>query len=299
MKRRPLWSAARHRAAFLTCGRRREPRLWKALRRRSALQKPLARQKTIMLVLSVIALRAIPAQTQDIDPQVGRMLEQALENAERFRKQLPTVQYEAKMRVQEWDGRGRLRGTAKAHAIMRPGDTRPVHFLSREVEGKVRLPEQKERKEEEDDEEETTLQEFAREHRIAERFEFTVAGTEQVAGRAARRVSFKPKPKQPARKTAGRFLNAITGTAWVSEGENKLVKFEMRLMRPFQLFWIFAVLKDLTIEYELLEPGEILGHAKLKVLFALTTPIYSIRQLHEVDLDHFKRREMLASTQKR
>ena len=75
------------------------------------------------------------------------MLEQALQQAETFRKEIRHTQYEAKMRVQEWDARGRLRGTAKAHAIMRPGDTRPVTFLSREVEGKVRLPSDKEEQE--------------------------------------------------------------------------------------------------------------------------------------------------------
>jgi hypothetical protein len=78
-------------------------------------------------------------------------------------------------------------------------------------------------------------------------------------------------------------------------GENKLVKFEMRLLRPFQLLWIFAVLKDLSIEYELLAPGEILGHAKLKVLFSLTTPVYSIRQLHDVDISNFQQRTPVAA----
>ncbi|MEJ7703247.1 MAG: hypothetical protein WKF47_06150 [Geodermatophilaceae bacterium] len=51
------------------------------------------------------------------------------------------------------------------------------------------------------------------------------------------------------------------------------------------------MLKDLSIQYELISRGEILGHAKLKVLFALTTPVYSIRQLHDVDIDHFRRRD--------
>ena len=224
------------------------------------------------------------------------MLEQALRQAETFRKQLPHVQYEAKMRVQEWDGRGRLRGTARAHAIMRPGDTRPVQFLTREIEGKVRLPSDKEEKAEED-EKERTLQEFARDHYIPERFEFADNGTEQIRGQAARRVTFKPKPKQPRKNTADRFLDTITGTAWISEADSKLVKFEMRLLRPFQLLWIFAALNELSIEYELIAPGEVLGHAKLKVLFALTTPVYSIRQLHEVDLDNFRRRDALASAQ--
>lgn len=222
------------------------------------------------------------------------MLERALQDAENFRRQLPALQYEARMRVREWDGRGRLRGTAKAHAIMRPGDSRPVIFLSREIEGKVRLPEDREdsKKEKEED---TTLQEFAREHRISERFEFKDAGFEAVAGQRARHISFTPKPNQPEKNTADRFLDAIVGNAWITEEQNKLVKFELRLTHPFQLFWIFAVLKDLSIQYELLEPGGFLGHAKLRISFALTTPVYSIRQFHDVDLDKFRRRETLAT----
>ncbi|MBA3881109.1 MAG: hypothetical protein H0X73_00015 [Chthoniobacterales bacterium] len=233
------------------------------------------------------------ASAEPVDQEVGKMLERALFEAENLRKQLPTLEYDATMRVQEWDGRGRLRGTAKATAIMRPGDARPITFLSREVEGKVRLPDDKPGKND-DDEKEVTLQQFASDHRIAERFDFTVTGTEQVAGERARRVEFKPRPNQPEKNTADRFLDTISGTAWVSESRNKLVKFEMRLNRPFQLFWIFAVLKDLSIQYELLVADEILGHAKLKVLFALTTPIYSIRQLHDVDIDNFRRRQAVS-----
>ena len=251
-----------------------------------------------MFSLSLLFCTTLPltsvAHAQPADPEMARMLERALAHAEKFRKDVQTAQYDAKMRVQEWDGRGRLRGTVKAHAIVRPGDPRPMTFISREVQGKVRLPEDKGDKHDED-EKEVTLQEFARDHQIAERFQFEITGTDEVAGRPARRVSFHPKPKQPVKNTADRFLNTISGTAWVSEGENKLVKFEMKLLRPFQLFWIFAVLKDLSIQYELITPGDILGHAKIKVLFALTTPVYSIRQLHDVEIDNFRRRNAVAA----
>ncbi len=223
------------------------------------------------------------------------MLEGALQQAETLRKQLPNVEYEAKMLVQEWDGRGRLRGTARAHAIMRPGDTRPVRFISREIEGKVRLPSDKEDRDDDSDEKKRTLQEFAREHHIPERYEVVAAGTGSISGKPARRITFKPRPNQPRKNTADRFLDTISGTAWIAEADNKLVKFEMRLRRPFQLLWIFAVLKELSIEYELITPGEILGHAKLKVLFSLHTPIYSIRQLHDVDLSNFRRRDAVAA----
>lgn len=242
---------------------------------------------------AVLAL-APGGRAEPIDPEIARMMERALEDAENFRQQLRKSEYEAKMVVREWDGRGRLRGTAKAIAIMRPGDARPMTFVSREVHGKVRLPSEKDRGKEDDDDK-TTLQDFAREHRISERFDFAVAGKEQIAGENAVRIKFTPTKGPPAKNTADRFLNTITGSAWVSEGRNRLVKFEMRLVQPFQLFWILAVLKECSIEYELLEPAGILGHAKLKVIFAVTTPIYSIRQQHDVDLDHFRPRNTLVA----
>ena len=234
------------------------------------------------------------AHGDNLPPEIARIMERALEDAENFRRQVRKSEYEAKMFVQEWDGRGRLRGTAKATAIMRPGDKRPMTFVSREVHGKVRLPSEKDNaKEEEDDK--TTLQDFAREHRISERFDFAVEGREQVAGESAVRIRFTPNRSERAKNTADRFLDTITGTAWVSEEKNRLVKFEMRLVRPFQLFWILAVLKECTIQYELLEPGAILGHAKLKVIYAVSTPIYSIRQQHDVDLDKFRPRNALVA----
>jgi hypothetical protein len=234
------------------------------------------------------------APGQNLSPEIAQMMERALQDAEHFRLEVRKSEYEAKMFVQEWDGRGRLRGAANAIAIMRPGDRHSVTFVSRQVQGTVRLPSEKDRpKEKEDDK--TTLQDFAQEHKISERFDFAVEGKEDIAGESAVRIQFTPTKRIPQKNKADRFLDTITGSAWVSENQNRLVKFEMRLVQPFQLFWILAVLKECTIQYELLEPGEILGHAKLKITYAVTTPVYSIRQQHDVDIDHFRRREPLVA----
>ena len=221
-------------------------------------------------------------------------MERALHDAENFRQELRKSEYDAKMFVQEWDGRGRLRGTAKATAIMRPGDAHPMTFVSREVHGKVRLPSEKDRAQE-DDKDKSTLLDFAREHKISERFDFKMEGTQQIGGETAVQVRFTPTKRQPENNRADRFLDTICGTAWVNEARNRLVKFEMRLVQPFQPFWILAVLKECSIQYELLEPGEILGHAKLKIVYSVSTPIYSIRQEHDVELDHFHHRENLVA----
>ena len=246
-------------------------------------------------ICGVLQLATAVSAQNSLDPQVAQLMERALQDAENFRLQLRGSEYEAKMFVQEWDGRGRLRGTAKATAIMRPGATHPMTFVSREVHGKVRLPSESDRDKDKDDDDKSTLLDFAREHKMSERYDFTVEGKEQVAGDTAVRIKFSPTKRQPEKNRADRFLDTITGTAWVSESKNRLVKFEMRLVQPFQLFWILAVLKECTIQYELLEPGEILGHAKLKIVFAVTTPIYSIRQQHDVELDHFHRRDPMVT----
>jgi hypothetical protein len=248
------------------------------------------------MAIAAASFIAVSVSAQNtLDPQLAQLMERALQDAENFRLQLRTAEYEAKMSIQEWDGRGRLRGTAKATAIMRPGAAHPMTLVSREVHGKVRLPEADDRGKDKDEDDKSTLLDFAREHRMSERYDFTVEGKEEVAGDSAVRIKFTPTKRQPEKNRADRFLDTITGTAWVSEARNRLVKFEMRLVEPFQLFWILAVLKECTIQYELLEPGEILGRAKLKIVFALTTPIYSIRQQHDVELDHFHRRDPMAT----
>ena len=260
-------------------------------RRSRGLLSRFSRKTATALLLAASFLLAAPLSAAEaVDPEIARMLERALADAEQLRKQLPTIEYDATMRVQEWDARGKLRGTAKATAIMRPGDAQSMIFTSREIEGKVRLPEPDNEPSKEEKKDDSSLHDFARDHQLAERFTYTLVGSEATAAGRARQVRFEPKPKFPAKSRADKFLNNIAGSAWISDETNKLVKFEMRMLKPFQLFWIFAVLKELKINYELLVPGEIVGRSKMKVIFALNTPVYTIRQQHDVDLDNFRRR---------
>ena len=244
----------------------------------------------IGLSAGICVLLASTGVAAEMDPQTGQMLERALQQLEHLRRESSALQYDAAVHVTEWDGKGRVRGTAHATMLVRPGDAQPITYLSREVEGKVKLPDDND-KSKEDEKENTTLQDFARDHRINDRFDFIVAPGDHLSTGAARRIEFTPKPNEPEKNTADRFLDSIDGKAWISEEQNQLAKFEMHLRHPFQLFWIFAVLKDFSLEYELLEPKEYLGHARLKVAFCLTTPIYTLRQQHDVELDHFRKRD--------
>lgn len=237
--------------------------------------------------MAVFVTSITPIAADPMDPTTGHMLERALGQLEDLRKQLPTLQYDAAVQVKEWDGKGRERGTAKATMTVRPGQPHSITYLSREVHGKVKLPDENE-KSKDDDKDQTTLQQFAEQHRINDRFDFKISVDPE---NAARRIEFTPKPNQPEKNTADRFLDSIAGKATISEDKNRVTKFEMHILHPFQLFWIIAVLKEFSIEYELLEPKEFLGHAKVKVVFCMSTPIYTMRQQHDVEMDNFRRRE--------
>jgi hypothetical protein len=163
----------------------------------------LCRRAAVRLTCSLIVLGlASPLVAQTVDPEVGRMLERALLDAEKLRKQMPTLEYDAKMRVQEWDARGRLRGTANAVAIMRPGDPKPMTFVSREVEGKVRLPEERSSSKDDEEDDKTTLHDFSAKHQMPERFDFQIAGL--TTSRGSRLSASRSNQKRTRRKSATR-----------------------------------------------------------------------------------------------
>ncbi len=249
--------------------------------------------RTLLLLAlgSFLCLTTSQLRAQEPLPDPAQLLQQALAAGEAFRKQLPGLEYDAAVRVDEFDQSGALRGTGKATMLVRPGADPEVTYLSREKQGQVRLPDDKPSQHEED-KEETTVPEFAAKHQVAERYKFTVEGRDSIAGEPSYRVAFSPKPDQPAKNSVDRFLEAVAGHAWVTEKESRLVKFEMRLQHPHELFWLLAVLKEFSFRYELLEPGEILGRAQIRFRFYLSTPIWSLRQEHVLVLDHFRPRPL-------
>jgi hypothetical protein len=261
------------------------------------MKKGFCRRRTIFLALSgALCLTTSRTPAQNAPPAIAQMLERALADGEEFRRQLPNLEYDLTVRVKEFDKAGAVRGTGKAAMIVRPGAPKPITYISRERQGKVRLPNDESKAKDEADGEDETVPEFATKHQVRQRFDFALEGREPVAGENAYRVSFAPKPDQPEKNSADRFLDAIAGQGWVSEEKNRLVKFEMHLQHPFELFWVLAVLKEFSFRYELIEPGQILGHARIVFRFNLTTPIWSLRQEHEMELDHFRPRTSIGKS---
>lgn len=72
---------------------------------------------------------------------------------------------------------------------------------------------------------------FSLTRELLERFEFTLAGREQLAGRTACRLDFRPRSDSlPVKKMADRFVNRIAGTVWISETDGALIRARLHLL---------------------------------------------------------------------
>lgn len=83
---------------------------------------------------------------------------------------------------------------------------------------------------------------------IVSRFEFHLAGQEQVHGRMAYRLTFEPKsPGAPVHHMVDRLLDRLSGTLWIDAQEFELAKASMRLRSEVDLLGgILGSLKKLA-----------------------------------------------------
>ncbi|HEY0456634.1 MAG TPA: hypothetical protein VGE41_09690 [Verrucomicrobiae bacterium] len=68
-------------------------------------------------------------------------------------------------------------------------------------------------------------------HELLDRFEFKVAGRENLNGRAALLLEFQPAHKKlPSHGLKEKFLNKIGGRVWIDEAESVLAKVDVHLV---------------------------------------------------------------------
>jgi hypothetical protein len=91
-------------------------------------------------------------------------------------------------------------------------------------------------------------------HRIGrdllERFEYQLAGSEEVDGRLARLLDFRPRASPEGGKVADRVLGGLRGRLWVDAVEFEPVRIEARLDAPVSIGGFLAVLDEFRMDVE-------------------------------------------------
>jgi hypothetical protein len=225
-------------------------------------------------------------------------------------------QYYQTLITHQTDGSGNVIARGVWQSIVRPGDPRPLEYIGERMEGKLSFfksentsssspsaspsPKSKTRDEVEEKNQAESAVEAVRKYNLRERYNWKRSPDENVGGEGAYVISFEPKPRQNTRSREERFFGLLAGKIWVSRSDFAVLKMDVALQSPCQLFWILARVTTFQFTY-VLEPSRgprlfrlSKGTAKTVVSF----PFYAVRQKHWLTIDKYEPRTARGTTPK-
>src|SRR5256714_271186 len=216
-------------------------------------------------------------------------------------------QYYQTLTTHQFDSSGNVTARGTWESIVRPGDARPLEYVGERMEGKLSFfksesssssasssPSSKSKtpeKTEEKNQSETAV-EAVHKYNLRDRYNWKRLPDETVTGESAYVISFQPKQNQVARSREERFFSLLAGKLWIAKSDFIILKMDVALQSPCQLFWIFAQVTTFKFTY-ILEPSRgsrlfRLSKATAKTLVSF--PFYNIRQKHWLTIDKYEPR---------
>ena len=222
---------------------------------------------------------------------------------------LRDYQYYQTLTTHQLDSSGSVTARGAWQSIVRPGDPRPLEYVGERIDGKLSFfksesssasassassPSSKSKapeKTEEKNQSETAV-EAVHKYNLRDRYNWKRLPDEPVTGESAYVISFEPKPNQVARSREERFFSLLAGKLWIAKNDFIILKMDVALQSPCQLFWIFAQVTTFKFTY-ILEPSRgprlfRLSKATAKTLVSF--PFYNIRQKHWLTIDKYEPR---------
>ena len=222
---------------------------------------------------------------------------------------LRDYQYYQTLTTHQFDSSGSVTARGTWQSIVRPGDPRPLEYVGERIDGKLSFfksesssasassassPSSKSKapeKTEEKNQSETAV-EAVHKYNLRDRYNWKRLPDETVTGESVYVISFQPKPNQVARSREERFFSLLAGKLWIAKNDFIILKMDVALQSPCQLFWIFAQVTTFKFTY-ILEPSRgprlfRLSKATAKTLVSF--PFYNIRQKHWLTIDKYEPR---------
>lgn len=263
-------------------------------------------------VLVVVAFALVPLTSTAAEsekPTALQIFDAALEKFESDRVALRKWQYHQTLTTHQFDSAGKVTARGTWTSIVRPGDPRPLEYLSKSMTGKLSFfkagaeetadgsaPASGSKEKPSRASEEMNQAEFAveavRKFRLRDRYQWRRLRDARVAGENAFVLSFEPKPNQNTRTREERFFALLAGRLWVSQQDFTVLKAEAALQAPSQLFWILARVTTFRCTYEV-EPirgNRLFQESRATARTVVTFPFFAVRQRHWLTIDHYEAR---------
>ncbi len=275
---------------------------------------------TILSIFTLLLSGQLAFAAEEKELTALEIFDRTLAAFDNQRTALRDWQYYQTLTTHQFDGSGAVTARGVWQSIVRPGDPRPLEYIAERMEGKLAFfksesspsptpsssapaaPASKAKPHDEVEEKNQaeSAVEAVRKYNLRERYNWKRLPDENVGGEGACVISFEPKPRQNTRSREERFFGLLAGKIWVSRSDFAVLKMDVALQSPCQLFWILARVTTFQFTY-VLEPSRgprlfrlSRGTAKTVVSF----PFYAVRQKHWLTIDKYEPRTARGTTPK-
>jgi hypothetical protein len=270
----------------------------------------------LLLLLGPGLASAIAADEKE--PTALEIFDRALAAFDNQRVALREYQYYQTLTTHQFDPNGKVTARGTWQSIVRPGDPRPLEYIAERMEGKLSFfksesssssaaassaspsakPKARDEKEEKNQSE--SAAEAIKKYNLRDRYNWKRLPDENVAGESAYVIAFEPKARQNTRSREERFFSLLAGKLWVSRGDFTMLKMDVALQSPCQLFWVLAQVTTFQFTY-ILEPSRgprLFRLSKATAKTVVSFPFVAIRQKHWLTIDKYEPRTARGVTPK-
>ena len=258
-----------------------------------------------LIVLVLLLACRLTAFAEEKDPTALQIFDRALAAFDAQRVALKDWQYQQTLITHQLDSSGNATARGVWKSIVRPGDPQALEYTGDRMEGQLSFfkpssstassspsPKSKPHAETEEKNQSETAVEAVRKYNLRDRYNWKRLPDEAVTGEDAYVISFEPKPNQNVRSREERFFSLLGGKLWVAQNDFIILKMEVALRAPCNLFWIIAQVTTFQFTY-ILEPSRgprlfRLSRATAKTVVSF--PFYAVRQKHWLTIDKYEPR---------
>jgi hypothetical protein len=266
--------------------------------------------------LILLLLFRLPAMAAEKELTPLEIFDRTLAAFEGQRAALRDFQYQQTLTTHQMDGSGVVTARGTWQTIVRPGDPRPLEYIAERMEGKLSFfksessasptpsssgsPKSKPRAEPEEKNQSESAAEAVRKYNLRDRYNWKRLPDESVGGEPAYVIAFEPKARQNVRSREERFFSLLGGKLWVAQSDFIILKMDVALRAPCNLFWVIAQVTTFQFAY-ILEPARgsrLFRLSKATAKTVVSFPFYAVRQKHWLTIDKYEPRTARGTTPK-
>lgn len=257
------------------------------------------------LVSLLVFPLSVVAEEKELNPL--EIFDRALTAFDNQRVALRDWQYDQTLTTHQFDSSGNVTARGTWQSIVRPGDPRPLEYVGERTEGKLSFfksessssssasspsPKSKAPEKTEEKNQSETAVDAVHKYNLRDRYNWKRLPDETVAGETAYVISFQPKPNQVAHSREERFFSLLAGKLWIAKNDFIILKMDVALQSPCQLFWILAQVTTFKFTY-ILEPSRgprLFRLSKATARTVVSFPFFAVRQKHWLTIDKYEPR---------